>query len=247
LLHAQWENGMIPSMVHVRSDLRAKEARRELWRALKRLHFIKAFKTIFKIISYRFQDKFFGVIHSKDTYSSGITQPPLIADAVWKIYEKTPDKNEGRKFLEETFGSMCDYYNWLDRERDKDKDGLITIYHSWETGADNSPRFDPIYGAVPKKFREWSYNLLYKFPVMQILKETDFKSSPFKCEAIDMNCYYYKNLKTLAKIAEELGENETAQTLLKRTDKTKKAILTKLWDKENEMFCDLGVIKGRKT
>jgi alpha,alpha-trehalase len=38
------------------------------------------------------------------------------------------------------------YFDWLMKDRDIDKSGLITILHPWESGIDLSPAYDPALG-----------------------------------------------------------------------------------------------------
>jgi hypothetical protein len=57
-------------------------------------------------------------------------------------------------YLDSTLDSWVAWYEWLWRVRAGDGSGLITIYHGWESGMDNSPRFDAAYvrvepGAMP--------------------------------------------------------------------------------------------------
>lgn len=63
---------------------------------------------------------------------SGITQPPLLAEACRRIYEKDEDK----EFLKEVFPKIKKYHEFLRRERGGD---LLFIIHPWESGLDNSP------------------------------------------------------------------------------------------------------------
>jgi len=68
--------------------------------------------------------------------TSGLTQPPVLANAVRVLHEASPD----RSFLEEVVPALELWHEWLHRERGTHA-GLVAIVHPWE-GADNSPRFD---------------------------------------------------------------------------------------------------------
>lgn len=70
--------------------------------------------------------------------TSGITQPPLIAVAVKKIYEKSRDK----EYLKEIFPKIKKYHEYLANKRKKD--GLLFIIHPWESGMDNITVWDSI-------------------------------------------------------------------------------------------------------
>lgn len=87
--------------------------------------------------------------------TSGIGQPPVHATAVWRVFEQTPDRDQGRAFLAELLPSLTAWHAHLYRER-ADEHGLVEIWHPWESGMDNSPlwdeslaRLDPAPGKVP--------------------------------------------------------------------------------------------------
>ncbi len=70
--------------------------------------------------------------------TSGITQPPILAEAVWQVGQKLP-KTEARTFYAHMLPALLKHHEWLYRERNPGKDGLIVIIHPWESGMDNSP------------------------------------------------------------------------------------------------------------
>ncbi|MCL4487727.1 MAG: hypothetical protein M1570_06300 [Chloroflexi bacterium] len=72
-----------------------------------------------------------------DGQSSSVTQLPIFASAVWQVYRVTRD----RALLSDLFPALVRYDDWLRRERDRDRDGLVTLVHRWE-GWDTSPRWD---------------------------------------------------------------------------------------------------------
>lgn len=64
------------------------------------------------------------------------TQPPLLAWATWRIFERSQDQN----FLRGAYGPLKKYHQWLLKNR-RHPDGLYFWYHPYESGIDNSPRF----------------------------------------------------------------------------------------------------------
>lgn len=79
--------------------------------------------------------------------TSGITQPPILAEAVWQIGQKLP-RTEAKTFFARMLPSLVQYHEWLYRERNPGNDGLVVILHPWESGMDNSP---PLIGAMKEK------------------------------------------------------------------------------------------------
>ncbi|OWY83450.1 amylo-alpha-1,6-glucosidase [Rhodococcus sp. BUPNP1] len=96
--------------------------------------------------------------------TSGITQPPVHAIAVQRILEHS--RRHGRstravaeEFLDRRWADLVRWHRWLAHARDLDGNGRIALYHGWESGMDNSPRWDTAYanvvaGPVPPFHRE---------------------------------------------------------------------------------------------
>jgi glycogen debranching enzyme len=71
------------------------------------------------------------------------TQPPLIAWASWRIYERT----QSRVFLDQVYFGLKKYHEWLMKNR-RHVDGLFFWNDPYESGIDNSPRFSNISESV---------------------------------------------------------------------------------------------------
>lgn len=74
---------------------------------------------------------------------TGITQPPVLATAIRLLHERDPD----RGFLERVVPAVDRWHEWLYRQR-RTESGLVVILHPWESGTDDSPRFDQALDAV---------------------------------------------------------------------------------------------------
>ena len=71
--------------------------------------------------------------------TSGIVQPPIHATAAWRVYQRSGDRAQARAFLEELAPKLAAWHAYLYRERTRRSDGLVEIWHPWESGMDNSP------------------------------------------------------------------------------------------------------------
>jgi hypothetical protein len=112
LLKGQWSNGMVPHMIFD-PGLRYRQDR-ELWRS-------------------------YTSPYSPDSIpTSGITQPPLIAEAVVQIGKKL-SKEDRRAWYAKTYPHLVKYHKWLYRDRDPKNEGLVLLVHPWESGLDSSP------------------------------------------------------------------------------------------------------------
>lgn len=112
LLKGQWSNGMVPHMVFD-SGLRYRQDR-ELWRS------------------------YTSPYAPDDIATSGLTQPPLIAEAVVQIGKKL-NKEERRSWYAKTYPHLVAYHKWLYRDRDPKNEGLVLLLHPWESGLDSTP------------------------------------------------------------------------------------------------------------
>lgn len=77
-------------------------------------------------------------------HTSGITQPPIHATAVWNIYNNAEDKKDAREYVSNIFPKLISSHRFLYNFRDVENKGLIANIHPWETGIDNSPKWDMI-------------------------------------------------------------------------------------------------------
>ncbi len=84
---------------------------------------------------------------SGSALTSGLCQPPMHAIAVRHILRVAEARGEGvaeaREFLGEVYPKLLAWHRYLATARDPESSGLVTIYHPWESGTDNSPRWTP--------------------------------------------------------------------------------------------------------
>ncbi|HUD10676.1 MAG TPA: trehalase family glycosidase [Candidatus Saccharimonadales bacterium] len=117
MLRAQWANGMMPHMIitpreHIPAD--AYKRHSSIWRS------------------------WLNPNAPDDISTSGITQPPMLAEAVVRIGEKLK-LTERHTWYKMVFPALLAYHQWLYTERDPHHEGLVLQIHPWETGLDNTP------------------------------------------------------------------------------------------------------------
>lgn len=110
---AQWKNGMVPHVIF--SDATGYHAGPEIWRSS------KASKNA-----------------PRDTETTGVTQPPVAAEATVRIGAKL-NKEQRLAWYAEMYPKILAWHQMLYRERDSREDGLISLILPWESGIDNSP------------------------------------------------------------------------------------------------------------
>jgi glycogen debranching enzyme len=112
ILRGQWSNGMVPNIIFGRG--REYRHDQNVWRS-----WVSPFAP----------DK---------AKTTGITQPPMLAEAVVRIGQKMK-VTERRSWYRQVWPNLLAYHEWLYRERDPHGEGLALLIHPWETGLDNSP------------------------------------------------------------------------------------------------------------
>ncbi len=112
LLRGQWSNGMLPHMIFADSGNASRD--RKIWQAWRNPHAPEIVNT------------------------SGMTQPPMLAEAVVRIGDKL-SVAERRSWYQDMLPALIEHHNWLYTDRDPHNEGLVSLIHPWESGLDNSP------------------------------------------------------------------------------------------------------------
>lgn len=113
LFRGQWSNGMMPNMVFARDDQKNRSAP-------------------------NFWDSRVSPYAPQKYETTGITQPPMLAEAIVRVGKKMK-KADRIKWYRKLFPRVIAYHNWLYEERDPHNIGLVINIHPWETGMDNTP------------------------------------------------------------------------------------------------------------
>ena len=112
LLRGQWSNGMLPNMIF--SDKREYRRDRNVWRS------------------------WLNPYSPDNIATSGITQPPMLAEAVWQVGARLKTA-ERKSWFKHMLPYIESYHAWLYADRDPHQEGLVLQLHPWETGLDNTP------------------------------------------------------------------------------------------------------------
>jgi len=112
LLRGQWSNGMLPNMIF--SDEAHYRRDRAVWRS------------------------WISPYSPDHVATSGITQPPMLAEAVWQVGQRL-NAAERKSWYKQLLPSLVAHHQWLYAERDPHQEGLVLQVHPWETGLDNTP------------------------------------------------------------------------------------------------------------
>ncbi len=173
-----------------------------------------AYESIISVLDSQRADGF--IPHMADVdIMSGVTQPPIIAWGLLRLYEKSGNL----KYLHDNFEKLKSYLAWNTENRDSNKNYL----YEWsvnidnphcrcdECGMDNSPRFDAV-------------------------KQMD---------CIDFSCFMASEARAMAKIAAILEKDEDAAFYSRLYENIKKAVNEKLWDSADKRYYDREIESDR--
>lgn len=73
------------------------------------------------------KDKLVNFLQNSDPTVTDISQMPMLAFSLERIYEEVQDK----AILEEFLYKLIDYHEWWARYRQPNYDGLVVIIHPW--------------------------------------------------------------------------------------------------------------------
>ena len=229
LLNAQWGNGFIPHIVfHVESD------------------------TYFP--GKDFHQSELHPLSNKDYPSTGMTQPPVTGFAMEMIYDIAENKKDVKAFIENNIDKVYLNHKYFYENRDPQNEGLVYIYHNWESGTDNSPIWDDIWATMnpPEyEFTRRDTNLVdpsqrpskreydHYLHIIEIAKQHNYSDekiaelSPFLVQDPLFNSMLIKSNESLIALYKIIGNNEDKIEQLQQWQaKSISSFNSKLYDKE---------------
>lgn len=143
LLRGQWHNGMLPNIVMSETSLIGRK--HDFWRSQ---------------LNPNAPD---------DIATSGITQPPMLAEAIVQIGAKLP-LAERRSWYRTVYPALLKYHQWLYTERDPHQEGLTLQVHPWETGMDNTPPWMAEIQQHLQPFWIHAIQVMHLEPILSVLR-----------------------------------------------------------------------------
>jgi hypothetical protein len=141
-----------------------------------------------------------------------------IAATAWELAQQTGD----HELLETAYNSCSRWDAWLRQYRDTRKTGLVEGFCTYDTGHDNSPRWN----GIPRQC-----------PDADARKCPDLPSMPRLCP--DLSATAYGARIALAAMAKALGKPDDEAHWLADAEHIRQLILTKLYSPEDAAFYDL--------
>ncbi len=136
------------------------------------------------------------------------TSAPFFSWENWEIYKVSRDK----EFLKDAYTSGSEYVKWIEQNRDMDHDGLF------EWGP---------YGII-ENVRDW-YNVVFQVSKERHL-DVDKEDISDELEDLDLSLMVVKEMKSLAKMADALGDAEGMKKWTEKAGYTSGLINKYMWD-----------------
>jgi hypothetical protein len=206
-------------------------------------------------------------------HTSGHCQPPVHAIAARHVWEIARGHSAGeaeaiRLTLRELYPRLFAWHRYLATMRDPEGTGLVTIYHPWESGLDNSPRWDGAMAAVtvgdlppyersdlkhvadasqrPTKQEYDRYLwLVERLKAARYDDAATQRDYPFLVKDVLFSAIFAAANEALRELAGELGMPEADQRKLAQWRDRGRDALARQWDDELGLCLDLDVQTGR--
>ena len=154
--------------------------------------------------------------------------PPLLPFA-WERVAAASSDDPG--FATESLHALEAHLDWLERERDVDGDGLISIILPDESGLDDSPKYDPVYGAYAH-YKPGYFRLVARYGGLGWSAHEIAAVHDEHVEDVWVNVAYALSLRAMARLAAD-------GAYARRADVVEAALLERSLDPATGLFYDL--------
>ena len=187
--------------------------------------------------------------------TSGIAQPPVHAmcvELVADIGRETGGEHltQAEAFVVDAVPRLLAWHDWWSTARDPENRGLLEIHHGWESGMDNSPRFDPIYeriqvdrprvlprtdlrhaDAVERPSDREYQRYLHLIDQLRSVNFDDtlaISAIDFRCGDVFSTACLAASSEALARMADNVGETSMASRERERAQRCRDAVLSSI-------------------
>lgn len=207
----------------------------------------------------------------KQPVTSGITQPPVAATSLRKLWDSAKAAGESERYrprLESLFPKLLAWHRWFHDVRDPDRRGIVVAMHPWETGRDNSAEWDepgePIDTSgvgeyvrrdtshLDSKMRPTKLEYDRYLALVQFGRSTGWdhaqiaRESPFRVADVGMSMILLRANRDLAALADEIGRAEEAAEIRGWIAIADEGIGW-LWNDDVNAWCSRDVRTGRSS
>ncbi len=171
-------------------------------------------------------------------YLTAISQPPVLAQAIERVYQAKPD----RTFLASVLPKTKAYYRWWIRERDPDHDHLIAIIQPDESGLDALPAYDALL-KMPSLDIQGLRQIMERIFAAYARVRNDLTalmaSDVFIVEDVMMNSFYAQGVRALARLCRSANDPAGADEFDLLAARVETALVEKCYDDRVGFFFNL--------
>jgi hypothetical protein len=197
--------------------------------------------------------------------TSGVTNPPVLVTAAFLVGRYQHDRERRHAFWRRTFPALRAFVEYLARHRLLPGAPLVAMVHPWESGWDNSPRWDGLRTAglrpshrpsrldtqhVPAADRPSDADYDGYLGLIDLLEAADYNLSEFRARSpfcvydVLMDALWYRAARDLNEIAAELGEPQPVAE--GRLTEFAAAFEEFHWDAALGLYVDWDCVAGRR-
>ncbi len=171
-------------------------------------------------------------------YLTAISQPPVLAQAVERVYDAGHDD----AFLANVLPRVKAYYRWWIRDRDPDHDALVAIIQPDESGLDALPAYDALLKMTTVDragLRAAMQRLFAAYAPLRHDPAALIAADVFVVEDLLTNCAYAQGLRALARLCRVRSEMNDAAEFDQLAARVERALVDKCYDARRGIFFDL--------
>jgi len=178
---------------------------------------------------------------------SDCIQPAVIGESLEYVARRGGDA----KFVAEHLPKVRRYFDWLDRMRDPDRDGLVAVLQPDESGLDQAPKYDEYLKVSPLEKRHEAFTEAWERvanPYQAVGRDHEkmFALDVFVVEDVLVNTIYALGQAALGRLLADAGDAAGARDFEVRAALTRKSLFEKCWDEKAGLFFDLAGNGERK-
>jgi hypothetical protein len=173
-------------------------------------------------------------IHPEHRFFTAEIQPPVIGITLRRLYEKTKSIELLKKYLPR----VQKYFDYLKKERDLDRNLLISIVTPMESGMDMAPQFDLPFGNAENDHvvtKGKISGMLSEYKKVKWNMRKVFELDIFNFEDVAVNTIYALSLEHLAHLW-SLIDRQKSDEVMSHYNNVKSKIIEKYWNDEDTIF-----------
>lgn len=207
----------------------------------------------------------------REPVTSGITQPPVAATVVRKLWDSACAAGEDDSYrarAQALFPKLLAWHRWFRDVRDPEGRGVVVAMHPWETGRDNSPEWDAAGEPIdvsqvgdyvrrdtshldakmrPTKVEYDRYLALVQFGRARGWDHHRIAAeNPFQVADVGMSMILVRANRDLRALADDFGSAEERAELDAMVAAAERGIGW-LWDEDKQAWCSRDLLTGRHS